>query len=251
MLKKTIFLLMICGIAMGVKAQSAEELLSQAQQLTKQMKETEALAKYKELLQVSPGHVIAFTQASLICSREGARQKDKAAKQEWFDQARVYAYEALKVEPENPEANYAQAVYYARLAQISGAKEKVAAAKEVKKYADLALKFKPDYGEVYHLIGKWNFDLHNLSSIEKAAAKVLFGGVPPGTMEDAIASYEKCMQLKPSFIINYLDLAIAFKQNNQETQSMEVLNKAMKLRPIFQDDVAYKAECKKMLEEMQ
>lgn len=251
MLKKTIFLLMICGIAMGVKAQSAEELLTQAQQLAKQMKETEALAKYKELLQVSPGHVIAFTQASLICSREGARQKDKAAKQEWFDQARVYAYEALKVEPENPEANYAQAVYYARLAQISGAKEKVAAAKEVKKYADLALKFKPDYGEAYHLIGKWNFDLHNLSSIEKAAAKVLFGGVPPGTMEDAIASYEKCMQLKPSFIINYLDLAIAFKQNNQETQSMEVLNKAMKLRPIFQDDVTYKAECKKMLEEMQ
>jgi hypothetical protein len=59
------------------------------------------------------------------------------------------------------------------------------------------------------------------------------------------------MKLKPSFILNYLDLAIAFKQNNQETQSMEVLNKAVRLRPILQDDVAYKAECKKMLEEMQ
>lgn len=251
MLKKTIFMLMFCGVALASMAQSAEELLTQAQTLTKQMKETEALAKYKELLQVSPGHVAAFTQSSLICSREAARQKDKAAKQTWLDQARIYAYEALKAEPENAEANYAQAVYYARLAQISGAKEKVAAAKEVKKYADLALKFKPDYAEAFHLIGKWNFDLYNLGSIEKAAAKVLFGGVPPGTMEEAIANYEKCMQLKPSFILNYLDLAIAFKQNNQETQSMEVLNKAVKLRPIFQDDIAYKAECKKMLEDMQ
>ncbi|RPD41606.1 hypothetical protein [Chitinophaga barathri] len=251
MLKKTIFMLMLCGIALAVKAQSAEELLAQAQLLTKQYKETEALAKYRELLQVSPGHVTAFVQSSLICSRESTRQKDKAVKQEWLEQARIAAYEALKAEPENPEANYAQAVYYARLAQISGAKEKVAAAKEVKKYADLALKFKPDYAEAFHLIGKWNFDLYNLSSIEKTAAKVLFGGVPPGTMEEAIANYEKCMQLKPNYIVNYLDLAIAFKQNNQETQSMEVLNKAMKLRPMFQDDIAYKAECKKMLDAMQ
>jgi tetratricopeptide (TPR) repeat protein len=251
MLKKTICMLVFCGMALAGTAQSAEELLTQAQTLTKQMKETEALAVYKQLLQVSPGHVGAFTQSSLICSREAARQKDKSARQSWLDQARIYAYEALKAEPENAEANYAQAVYYARLAQISGAKEKVAAAKEVKKYADLALKFKPGYAEAYHLIGRWNFDLYNLSSLEKAAAKVLFGGVPPGTMEEAIANYEKCMKLKPSFLLNYLDLAIAFKQNNQETQSMEVLNKAVRLRPILQDDVAYKAECKKMLEEMQ
>lgn len=251
MLKKTIILFFACWASLSAQGQTVEEIVAQAQQLEKQMKEHEALEKYREALQVSPGHVQSFTQASLLSGREGARQKDKAAKQEFFNNAKIYAYEALKVEPENAEANYAMAVALARIGQISGAKEKVAAAKEVKKYADLALKFKPDYAEAWHLIGKWNFDLYNLGTIEKAAAKVLFGGVPPGTMEDAIAAYEKCLKLKPSFIQNYYDLALAYRQNNQETQGMEVLNKGMKMRPIYQDDPGYKAEMKKMLEDMQ
>jgi tetratricopeptide (TPR) repeat protein len=251
MLKKTVILLFACWASLSVSAQTVEEIVAQAQQLEKQMKEGEALEKYREALQVSPGHVQAFTQASLLAGREGARHKDKAAKQEYFNNAKIYAYEALKVAPENAEANYAMAVALARIGQISGAKEKVAAAKEVKKYADLALKFKPEYGEAWHLIGKWNFDLYNYGTIEKAAAKVLFGGVPPGTMEDAIAAYEKCLKLKPSFIQNYYDLALAYRQNNQETQGMEVLNKGMRMRPIYQDDPGYKADMKKMLEAMQ
>ena len=251
MLKKTILLLFSSWAMLSVQAQSVDELVAQAQQLEKQMKEVEALNKYKEVLQVSPGHVVAQSQASLICSREGQRQKEKAGKQEYFNEAKIFAYEALKVEPENPVANYAMALALNHIALISGAKEKVAAFKEVKKYADLALKFNPEYGEAYHLLGRWNYELSNLGAIEKAAAKVLFGGVPPGSIEAAIADYEKCRQLKPSYILNYYDLAKVYRENNQETQAFEVLNKVMKLRPIYQDDPGIKAECKKMLEDMQ
>lgn len=245
------FLFFFCGASLALNAQTVEELVAQAQKLELQMKEAESLQKYREILQVSPGHVQALNQASLLCSREGTRQKDKSAKQDYFNDAKNYAFEALKVEPENAESNYAMAVALGRIALISGAKEKVAASKEVKRYADLALKYRPDYAEAWHLIGKWNYELFNLGAIEKAAAKVLFGGVPPGTMEDAIAAYEKCRKLKPSFILNYYDLAVAYKESNQETLAMEVLNKALRLRPIRQDDPGYKADCKKMLDAMQ
>lgn len=251
MLKKTFLLCCAVFLALASHGQTVEESLAQAKQLVLQMKETDALQQYKDILQADPGNVTAHIQSSLICSREGARQKEKSAKLEWFNQARIHAYEAMKVDEEHPEANYAMALAWARIAQISGAKEKVAAAKEVKKYVDLAIKFKPDYGEAFHLLGKWHFDIFNLSSIEKAAAKVLFGGMPAATLDDAIANYEQCRKLTPSFILNYLDLAIALRQNNQETQAMEVLNKAMRLRPIYQDDPGYKAECKKLLDSMQ
>lgn len=251
MLKKAILLFFSCWAVSSLHAQTVEELVAQAQLLEKQMKEVDALNKYKEALQVSPGHVYAFSQMSLLSSREGQRQKDKAVKMEYFDNAKTYAYEALKVEPENAEANFAMATAWMHIALISGAKEKVAGFKEVKKYADLALKFKPDYGEVYHLLGKWNYELSNLSAIEKAAAKVLFGGVPPGTIEEATKDYEKCRQLKPSYIIDYFDLAKLYRENNQEALAFEVLNKMMKLRPIYQDDPGIKAEGRKMLEEMQ
>ena len=75
--------------------------------------------------------------------------------------------------------------------------------------------------------------------------------MPPGSIEAAIADYEKCRKLKPSYILNYYDLAKVYRENNQETQAFEVLNKVMRLRPIYQDDPGIKAECKKMLEDMQ
>ncbi|WP_295117301.1 hypothetical protein [uncultured Chitinophaga sp.] len=251
MFKKISSLLILLAVAFSVHAQTVEELQAEAQTLEKQMKEADALAKYRDILKIQPANVPAMVQASLLAVREGYRQKDKAAKQTYYTEAKTLAEQALAADASNAEANFAMAVVLGRIGLISGAKEKVASAKEVKKYADLALKFKPDYPEVYHLLGKWNFELANLSSIEKTAAKVLFGGVPPGTIQDAIANYEKCRKLKPAYVINWYDLAIAYHQDNKDTEAMEILRKMNGLRPIIFDDLQTKAEGKKMLEGMQ
>jgi len=235
----------------ALHAQSVDEMLDQAKQLEKQMKETEALIRFKEVLKLQPDQVIALVEASELSSREGNRQKEKEDKARFFGEAKGYAEEALKVAPNDPGANYAMSVAMGRMALISGAKEKVAASREVKKYAELAIKFNPNYAQAYHVLGKWNFEVANLSFLERNAAKALFGGLPDGSLQQAIDNYEKCRRLDPSFILNYYELARAYKKNDQETQAMEVLKKAVTLRSIYQDDTAIKADCKKMLEEMQ
>jgi Tfp pilus assembly protein PilF len=70
-------------------------------------------------------------------------------------------------------------------------------------------------------------------------------------MDQAIANYEKCRKLDPGFILNYYELARAYNKNDQQTLAMDVLRKAVTLRPVTQDDPGIKAECKKMLEELQ
>jgi len=91
----------------------------------------------------------------------------------------------------------------------------------------------------------------NLSTLEKTAAKLLFGGLPEGSLQVAIDNYEKCRKLDPSIVLNYLDLAKAYKQNDEQDKCIEVLKKAVGLRNVYLDDVNYKAECKKMLDELQ
>ncbi|UYQ94252.1 hypothetical protein MKQ68_03995 [Chitinophaga horti] len=251
MFKNIFFLLIPVLTAFSLQAQTVEDLQAEAQALEKQMNEAGALQKYKEVLKIQPANVPALVQSSLLAVKEGFRQKDKEAKQTLYNEAKAYAEQALQADASNAQANFAMAVVLGRIGLISPAKEKVAAAKEVKKYADLALRFNPDYGEAYHLLGKWNFELANMSSLERTAAKVLFGGVPPGTIQDAIANYEKCRKLKPGYIINYYDLAIAYHQDNKDTEAMEILKKVNGVRPVFQDDVQTKAEAKKMLEGLQ
>ena len=229
-------------------AQTADELVTQAQQLEKEMKENQALAKYRDAIKIQPDNVAALTGASELCSREGYRQKDEKEKTRNYDDARTFADQAIKLAPENADANYVMAVAMGRKAMISGAKDKVAASKEVKRYAELAIKFNPNYAKAYHVLGKWNYEVANLNTFEKAAAKMLFGGLPDGSLTAAISNYEKCRKLDPSIVLNYMELARAYKENDEEGKAIDVLKKAVTLRSVYQDDANIKSECKKMLE---
>ncbi|CAL1517330.1 hypothetical protein [Chitinophaga sp. MM2321] len=233
------------------KAQSVDEMVEQAKQLELQMKEPDAFEKDKEILKIQPDDIRALTQASQLCSRIGNRQKSKDDKTNYFNQAKSYAQQALKVDPNNADANNAMAVAMGRMALISGAKDKVAASKEVKKYAELAIKFNPALAQAYHVLGKWNFEVANLNAFERGAAKMLFGGLPEGSLQEAINNYEKCRQLDPGFILNYYELARSYKENDQQEKAIEVLKKALTLRNIYQDDASIKADCKKMLDDLQ
>jgi tetratricopeptide (TPR) repeat protein len=234
-----------------VKAQSVSEMVEEAKQLEKQMKEAEALEKDKDILKIQPTEIDALTQASQLSSRIGNRQKNKDAKIPYFNQAKSYAQQALKVNPNSAEANLSMAIAMGRVALISGAKDKVAASKDVKRYAELAIKFDPSLAQAYHVLGKWNFEVANLNAFERGAAKMLFGGLPDGSLQNAINNYEKARQLDPGFLLNYYELARAYKENDQQDKAIEVLKKALTLRNITQDDANIKVDCKKMLDDLQ
>ncbi|SJZ70223.1 TPR repeat-containing protein [Chitinophaga eiseniae] len=251
MMKRMLTISFLLCAVLFANAQSVDEMVEQARQLELQMKEEAALEKDKEILKIQPGEIKALTQASQMCSRIGNRQKDKSAKTNYFNQAKTYAQSALKVAPNNADANLAMAVAMGRMALISGAREKVAASKDVKKYAELAIKFNPNLAQAYHVLGKWNYEVANLNVFERGAAKMLFGGLPDGSLKNAIANYEKCRQLDPSFLLNYYELARAYKADDQQDKAIEVLKKALSLRSIYQDDASIKADCKKMLDDLQ
>lgn len=232
-------------------AQTADELVDQARQQEKQMKDAAALSAYKDALKIQPDNIAALTGASEVSSREGYRITDKEEKSRFYTEAKSYAEQALKLAPENAEANYVMAVALGRIALTAGAKEKVAASKEVKRYTELAIKFNPNYAKAYHVLGKWNYEVANMNALEKAAAKMLFGGMPEATLQDAITNYEKCRKLDPSFLRNYQELAQAYKENEELEKAIEVLRKAVTLRPVFQDDLNIKSACKKMLEDLE
>jgi tetratricopeptide (TPR) repeat protein len=248
MLKNMLAFALLLTFSGVLYAQTADELVEQAKQLEKQLNESAALARYKEVLKIQPDNVPALIGASELCSREGYRQKKGEDMDRNYEDAISYAEQAIKLAPENADANYVMSVAMGRKAMTAGAKEKVAASKEVKKYAELALKFNPNYAKAYHVLGKWNYEVANLNTFEKAAAKMLFGGLPEGSLASAISNYERCRKLDPSFVLNYLELARAYLENEEQDKAIETLKKAVSLRTVYQDDTDFKSQCKKMLE---
>lgn len=248
-MKKLLFLLLLV-LPILVKAQTADTIVAEARQSEQQMKEADALAKYKQALQLQPDNLDALVAASILCSREGVREKKKDQKEAYFKLAKVYADGALKQYPQSAQANYAMAMADFQAAQISGAKEKVAYLKDVKKYTDLAITLDSSFGQAYYLAGKWNMDIANASTFEKAAARMLFGGMPQASLDEALQDFLKCRHLDPHFIANYYELAQAWHQKGKDEQAIAVLKDGLAHRNILQDDAGIKADCRELLESL-
>lgn len=234
-----------------VYTQDMEPVLEEAAKLEKNLKETEALDTYVSVLKIQPSNVKALCRAAELTGRIGSRFKDDNKKAEYFNTAKSYAEAALKQKQHYADANYAMAYAAMKLVTVAKGKEKAAYLRDMKFYADSALLFDPAYAGALYITGKWNTEIYNLNVAEKAAVKVLFGGMPKASLETAILNFEKARAANPWMLVNYLDLANAYVKDHSTGKAIEVLTKMVKMPPRTGDDESLKAEGRTLLASLQ
>lgn len=237
-------------IPIKTAAQDVAVILKEAERLELGFREADALLKYKEVLKYQPTNLTALCKSADLSSRVGHRQTNKTIKAEYFHAAKSYAEQAIKVNPRSPDANFVMAVAMGRMAMLTGGKEKIKYVNEIKRYAENTLKYDPNNFKAYHVLGKWNYEVSNLSSFERTMAKLLFGGLPGASLKDAIKYYEKSRSLEPNFSINYLELAKAYHRNGEDKKAIDLLLKVQSVPNRIEDDVRIKKEAKELLEEI-
>ena len=225
-------------------------LLKEADHLEVLKKENDAYKKYLEVLKIYPGHLPALCKASELCSLIGNRQPEKSSQLAYFREARRYAETALRITPSHPDANFVMSMAMGRMALVLSGREKIAAVNDIKKYAELAIRYDPKNFKAYHVLGKWHFEVSSLNSFEKIAVKLLFGGMPPSSFSESIKCYEKSRLLKPDFILNYLEIAKAFHKNDQDDKAIEVLKKLQLMPAKMADDPGIKTEGLELLKKL-
>jgi tetratricopeptide (TPR) repeat protein len=238
-------------MAAAVFAQDVTALIKEAERLESIPNEMAAFNKFKEVLKAQPANLHALTKCSELCSRIGKRQPTKAAMNDYYTGAKIYAETALKLSPTSSDANCVMAIAMGRVALSKSGKEKIAAAKEIKRYAELAIKYKANNFKAWHVLGKWHYEVSNLSGLERAAAKVFFGGVPAASLKECINAYEKARALDPAFVLNYLELAKAYKRNDEKAKAISLLQTMLTLANKTEDDVLCKTEGSELLKKWQ
>lgn len=230
-----------------VQAQDVNALLQQAILLENKPDESAAFEKFKEVLRIDPANHVALVHASELCSRIGNRQKDTRVRDRYYEAAVSYATKALKLNPSSDDANVALAIAVGRTVLVKSGKEKISAVKDIKRYAETALKLNPSNFKAWHIIGKWHYEVSNLNMMEKAAVKIFFGGIPESSLASSIAAYEKAKSLKAGFLLNYLELAKAYKRNGEKARAVAHLRHLLPLPLQTEDDARIKAEANQLL----
>lgn len=228
-------------------SQDINAMLKDAERLEALPDEKAAFNKYKIVLKADPNNLYSLCKASELCSRIGNRQADVKARDNYYAAAVLYATQALKVNPQSDEANVAMGIAIGRTSLTKSGKAKIAAAKDIKHYAETALKYNPKNFKAWHIIGKWNYEVSNLGFLEKTATKVFYGGIPNASLKNSIMAYEKARSLNATFLLNYLELAKAYKRNDELEKGISLL-KAIGPLPIqTEDDPRIKKEAALLL----
>jgi tetratricopeptide (TPR) repeat protein len=228
-------------------AQNIRQWIAEADSLEQVPNETASLHKLLMVLQYEPKNVYALSKSSELYSRIGKRMADRKTSIRYYQNALELAERALAVNDRDDGARVSMAMALGRIGMTQSGKEKVKAAKDIKTHVEIALQVNPSNFKAWHILGKWHYEVSNLNMFEKAALKLLFGGMPPSSLTEAIRAYKKAQEFAPLFMLNYLELAKAQHRNGEKREALQHLQTVIGMKEYTEDDVLVKREAKDLL----
>lgn len=230
---------------------SAHSYVIKAEILNRELKEPEALVEFLKAYELEKNNDYILWNISFLYSKIGFRFNDNDKMNEYYNLAKKFAEFSLKANSNNAECNYVMAVAIGRIAEIASVSERVAAAREIKKYGEKALEINTDHAFANHLLGKWHYRAANLSWPEQIAADFFFGGLGEASNELSVNYFKKAIKIDPNEAFFYLDLAIEYEEIDENEKAIELLKKAINLKPRAVDDPMYLNQCRELLKELE
>jgi tetratricopeptide (TPR) repeat protein len=251
-MRYTLFALLLIGLCSGTAAAQMDSQMARADSLFDNYEEEQALEAYEEVLRDEPENLKALWHSSLLYSRVGNRFDEEQKEKEYYNLGRKRAEQALDVDPDDTNANFVMAVAMGRMALIAGSKERVAASRDIKKYADRSIEADSANPGPWHVLGRWNYEISDLNFAERLAANVLFGGIPDGaSTENAVEYINKAIELNPKFVLYYYDLAKAYERLGEEEKAIAACKTGLEKPTLATDDEKVKEDCRALVDELE
>ena len=256
MKKILLFVLVLC-IASSEALFSAQTdqvalLITKGDSLAAAWNHEMAAITYMNALKLDPNNYEAAWKAGDETTEFANKLSDnqKTRKESLFEKAVELCKKATEIKPDGWEGHFKLSVAYGRLALFRGGKKKIELSKLIKIEADKAVELNPNADLAYHVLGRWHQGLANLSWVLKSFAKILYGGVPPGTNEEAVKMFKKAIEINPNHIEHYLELARTYQYMGKKELMKAPLKKVLELPNVEEDDPEFKKEAKAMLKKL-
>lgn len=173
------------------------------------------------------------------------------ARADYYQNSNFYAQKAVKLNPEGAKGHRTLSIAIGRVALDAGAKERVRLSKEIKKEVDLAIELDPNDDIAYHVLGRWNRKLANLSWIERGFANMFLGGVPEDASEEnAAAAFKKAIEINPGYINHHLELGMTYEMMDMEEEARAEYQKCLNMPKSSAADDRHKATAKEKLDDL-
>lgn len=122
-----------------------------------------------------------------------------------------YAQRAIDLDPNIAKAHLSRAIAYGKLTEFVGNKTKLEYSKIIKEETVKSIELDPSDDFAWYVLGRWHAGVANVSGVLKILAKVVYGGMPAASNEEAAKCLKKATELAPQRIQHRAALAPLYK----------------------------------------
>jgi tetratricopeptide (TPR) repeat protein len=226
----------LCLSGGAARTEDIDALIAKGDQFDKQLQAQEALEKYLPANKLEPNNV-----KLLVCIARQYRHlmSDTSSKQEKLRLGNVsleFASRAATLAPNNAEAQLSPAISLGKMLPFMSSKDQFNASPRIKAAVDRTLLLDPTNDNAWHILGRWNLLLANVSVVKRVMAKALYGELPVTTNEAAEKCLLKAIEINPNRLMHYIELGRIYAQMGRKEEARKYIQKGMAMPDKEQDD---------------
>ena len=160
------------------------------------------------------------------------------------------AKRAVEIDPNSARANHWYATLIGKIGMLEGTKQKIINSYEVEKYGLKAIELDPTYDGSLHLMGRWHYELADLSWIERTVAKIVYETPPKASFEESVEFYKRAIEAKSDEIRHYLWIGKALIKLKDKEEAKKYLLTATEMTPLDDSDRLMQKESVELLKKL-
>jgi len=231
-------------------AESADELVEKGKVFERKFQAKEALPYYLAAEKLDPQNCNILVR---IARQYRYMMTDAAAKEEKLRLGHLaldYSVRAAAAGPDDCDAQLAPAITLGKMLPYMPTKEQISASPKIKESVDKALRLDPNNDTAWHIRGRWNRVLADINNVKRALAKMLYGGLPKGSNEEAERDMKKAIELNPNRLMHYIELGRIYAQMGRKDDARQYINKGLAMPDAEKDDPETKQRGRETLQKL-
>ncbi|MDX2081345.1 MAG: hypothetical protein SFU53_11230 [Terrimicrobiaceae bacterium] len=244
-------LVLVSGICTAVlEAAPLDEWIRTGDAAEQRFETAAALEAYLAAEQLQPNNAdllvrIARQYRHLMTDAGSVEEKKRLG-----DLALEYSRRAALADPANSDAQIATGITLGKMMPVFNNDGKVRASRGIKASADRTLALDPRNDTAWHVLGRWQFGMAELTGVRRRLAQMRYGALPTATFGEAAKSFETARKLAPRRLMHTVELGITYAQMGHPREAKALLEEALTMPNREKDDPALKARAREVLQKL-
>src|SRR5438105_15414375 len=226
--------LLLVDVSSG--AESVDDRVARGRAFEQKFQANDALTQYLAAEKLEPKNPELLVR---IARQYRWLMTDASAKEEKLRLGHLaldYSMRAAACGPKDCDAQLATAITLGKMLPYLPTKEQVSASSRIKESVDKALAINPHNDTAWHILGRWNRVLAEVSSAKRFVAGLIYGQLPKGSFEEAEQDMKKALTINPHSLMHYIELGRIYAQMGRKEEARQFINKGLAMPDTEKDD---------------